>query len=104
MTTPAPGAGNTIAVGGATKTGNINVVNTTASVVITGTKLAGQTVVVGGADSADVTAAGTATAPTYTVDTSSVAAAGGNKVFTLTVSEAGKADIVYAVTVIVAAP
>ncbi|MDD4390820.1 MAG: S-layer homology domain-containing protein [Eubacteriales bacterium] len=104
LTTPVPAAGNTIAVGGATKAGDVNVVNTTTSVVITGTKTAAQTVTIGGANAADVTATGTATAPIYTVDTTGVAAAGGNKTFTLTVSEAGKADLVYTVTVVVAAP
>jgi len=102
LTTPAPDANDTIAVGGATMTGNVNVVNTTASVVITGTKLASQSVVVGGAASGNVVVTGTATAPIYTVDTSSVAATGGSEVFTLTVSEAGKSNIVYTVTVVVA--
>ena len=104
LTTPAPGGGNSITGGGAVRTVAVNVVNTTASVMLTGTKLAGQAVVVGGADAANVTAAGTATAPTYTVDTSSVSATGGSKVFTLTVSEAGMANIVYTVTVTVAPP
>ncbi len=104
LTTPAPGGGNTITGGGAVRTVAVGVVNTTASVVLTGTKLASQTVVVGGANAANVTPGGSATAPTYTVDTSSVSAAGGSRVFTLTVSETGKADIVYTVTVTVSAP
>ena len=104
LTTPAPGVGNTITGGGATKTVTVNVVNATASVVLTGTKLVGQAVVLGGANASDVIAAGTGTAPIYTVNTSSVSATGGSKVFTLTVSETGKADIVYTVTVTVAAP
>lgn len=104
LTTPAPGVGNTITVGGATKTGDVNVVNTTASVVLTGTKTADQTVAIGGANAAAVAAAGTATTPTYTINTDDIKAAGGTKTFTLTVSEPGKANIVYTVTVIVAAP
>ena len=104
LTSPAPGGGNSITGGGAVRTVAVNVVNATASVELTGTKLATQTVVVGGTNAADVTAGGSPTAPTYTVDTSSVAAAGGSKVFTLTVSETGKANIVYTVTVTVAAP
>jgi hypothetical protein len=104
LTAPAPGPGNTITGGGAVRTVAVGVVNATASVVLTGAKLAAQTVVIGGTNAANVTAGGTPTAPTYTVDTSSVSAAGGSKVFTLTVSEAGKADIVYTVTVTVAIP
>jgi len=104
LTTPAPGGGNSITGGGAVRTVAVNVVNTTASVVLTGTKLASQTVAVGGTNAANVTAGGTPTAPTYAVDTSSVAVAGGSRVFTLTVSETGKANIVYTVTVTVAPP
>lgn len=69
--------------------------------MITGTKSAAQTVVIGGSDSADVIASGTTTAPIYTVDTSSISS-GGFKVFTLTVSEALKLDIVYYITLTVA--
>jgi len=101
LTTPSPDATNTIDVGGATKTGNVSVDTATASVVITGVKTSAQTVVIGGADLSDVTASGTATAPIYTIDTSSITG-GGFKVFTLTVSEALNLDIVYAITVIVA--
>jgi len=104
LTTPAPGGGNSLAGGGAVKTVGVNVVNGTASVVLTGTKTAAQTVVIGGANGGDVIAGGSATAPTYTLDTISVSATGGSKVFTLTVSETGKANIMYTVTVTVAAP
>ena len=103
LTTPDPTVdGNSITGGGAVKTVAVSVVNGTASVVLTGTKLAGQAVAIAGANGAVVSAAGTDIAPTYTVDTSTVSA-GGEMVFTLTVSETGKADVVYTVTVTVAA-
>jgi hypothetical protein len=101
LTTPAPDANDTIAVGGATMSGDVNVMNSTSSVVLTGTKTAAQTVVVGGANAGLVTAAGTATAPTYTVDTSSISATGGSVSFTLTVAQPGYSSIVYTVDVIV---
>ena len=104
LTTPAADENNTITGGGDTETVAVAVANNTSSVVITGTKTAAQTVVVGGTDGSDVTAGGTDTAPTYTVDTSAVATAGGSKTFTLTVSEDGKTDIAYTVTVTVATP
>ena len=105
LTTPTAGGSNTITGGGATRTVAVNVANTTASVVITGTKTAAQTVAIGGADAADVNADNTSdTAPTYTVDTAAIASSGGSKTFTLTVSETGKGDIVYTVTVTVATP
>ncbi len=104
LTTPTPDASNTITGGGATKTVTVNVANATSSVVITGTKTAAQTVAVDGTNKTDVTAGGTDTAPTYTVDTSAIASAGGSKTFTLKVSENGKTDITYTVTVTVAIP
>lgn len=97
MTTPAPDSDNTITGGGADKAVAVNVASGTTSMVLTASLAAGQTVTVGGADASDVTAAGTATAPTYTVDTT-----GGSKSFTLTVSETGKSDLTYTVTVTVA--
>jgi hypothetical protein len=101
LTTPSPSGTNLISTNQATspKTVSINVENNTSSVVITATKLASQTVVVSGTNLADVTAAGTSTTPTYTVNTTSIATSGGSKVFTLTVSEANKEDIVYNVTI-----
>lgn len=104
LTTPAPDGDNTITGGGANKTVTVNVANATASVVLTATKTAAQSVAVGGTDQGDVSAGGTDTAPTYTVNTSSVSAAGGSKTFTLTVSEANHNAITYNVTVTVAAP
>ena len=86
------------------KTVTVQVANGTNSVVITATKTAAQTVVVGGTNAANVTSGGTAIGPTHTVATADIAVAGGTKTFSLTVSEAGKADIVYTVTVNVAAP
>lgn len=104
LTTPAPGADNTINGGGSNKTVTVQVANATASVVLTATKTAAQNVEVGGTDQGDVTPGGSATAPTYTVNTSSVSAAGGAKNFTLTVSEDAHNPITYNVTVTVAAP
>lgn len=75
----------------------MNVATGTTSVVLTGTKTADQAVTVGGTNASDVTAGGTDTAPTYTVDTT-----GGSKSFTLTVAETGKSEITYTVTVTVA--
>ena len=104
MTTPTPDASNTITVDQAAKTVAVSVANNTASVVIAGTKTAAQTVAIGGTSVADVTAAGTDTAPTYTVNTGEVATGGGSKTFTLTIAEANKNPITYTVTVTVAGP
>jgi hypothetical protein len=106
LTTPSPSGTNIISTNQATspKTVSINVANNTSSVVITATKLAGQTVAFSGTNSADVTAAGTSTAPTYTVSTSSVATSGGSKTFTLTVSESNKTNIIYNFTINVSEP
>ena len=80
----------------------VNVENTTASVVITGTKTAAQTVEIGGENADLVSAAGTGTNPTYTVNTDSIKTTGGSVSFTLTVSETGYLPMVYTVTVTVA--
>lgn len=104
LTTPAPGTGNTIEGGGAAETVTVNVVNATESVVLTGAAQAGQSIEVAGTNSSAVSAGGSATAPTYTVNTSSVAADGGSLNFTLTVSQSGYTSITYNVTVEVAAP
>ena len=103
LTVPSAGGGNSISVGGGIKTGEVNVVNGTGSVVLTGTKTVTQTVEISGADKDAVTAGGTETAPTFTVNTEDIAAAGGSKAFILTVSEAGKSSITYNITVKVAA-
>lgn len=97
MTTPTPDASNTITGGGTDKAVAVNVASGTSSVVLEATLAAGQSVTVGGTDASDVTAGGTATAPTYTVNTT-----GGSKSFTLTVAETGKSEITYTVTVTVA--
>lgn len=104
LTTPAPGTGNSIEGGGATTTVTVNAVNTTSSVVITGAAQSGQSIAVAGTNATNVTPGGSATAPTFTVDTSSVASDGGSLNFTLTVSETGYQDITYNVTVTVAQP
>lgn len=131
LTTPAPDANNTIVVvqtAGA-KHVEVDVANGTTSVVITATKLAGQTVTVsaapgeteGGArdDSRNIEITGTLTNPIYTVNTvtngqqeildpditgADVSETGGNKTVTFTVSEEGKTDIVYEVNIQVAEP
>lgn len=104
LTTPAPGPGNTIEGGGDTTTVTVNAVNATESVVITGAAQTGQTIEVAGTNSSAVSAGGSATAPTYTVNTSTVSADGGSLNFTLTVSQDGYSSIEYDVTVTVAAP
>ena len=102
LTTPSAGGSNTIEGGGASMTVTVNVENSTSSVVLTATKTAAQSVEIGGTDSGDVSAGGTETNPTYTVNTTSVSSAGGSKSFTLTVSESNKTSITYNVTVTVA--
>lgn len=104
LTTPAPGGDNSLSGGGSNRTVTVNVANATSSVVITGTKTSAQSVAVGGTDQSDVSAGGSDTAPTYTVNTTSIASTGGSKTFTLTVSEASHTSIVYNVTVTVAEP
>ena len=104
LTTPSPGGDNTINGGGANRTVTVNVANATSSVVLTATKTAAQSIAVGGTDQGDVTPGENDTNPTYTVNTTSVQAAGGSKTFTLTVSEASHTSITYNVTVTVAAP
>ncbi len=112
LTTPAAGGGNSITGGGSTMEVHADVVNDTSSVVITGTKTAGQTVVVDGfestpGDSENVTVGGTATNPTYTVNMTTPGdnvRYGGDKTLKLTVSEAGKSSIVYKVHVYVKYP
>lgn len=102
LTTPSPDGSNTIEGGGATKTVTVTVQNATESVVITATKTSSQNIAVSGTDSSDVTPGGSGTNPTYTVDTSGIASAGGTKTFVLTVSESDKTSITYNVTVTVA--
>ena len=102
LTTPTAGSGNSITGGDDTMAVAVSVVNTTASVVITGTKTATQVITVGGTNQSLVTPGGTSTAPTYTIDTSSVATDGGSVNFTLAVTEDGHTPITYIVTVTVA--
>ena len=82
------------------KTVAVNVPNTTTSVVIDLTLAAGQTATAGGTNVDNVTSA----SPRFTVNTNDVSAAGGSKVFTLTIAEANKNPITYTVTVTVAGP
>lgn len=104
LTTPVPGSGNSIDGGGASTTVTVNAVNTTSSVVITGAAQSGQSIAVAGTNATNVTPGGSTTAPTFTVDTSSVASDGGSLNFTLTVSETGYQPVTYNVTVTIAAP
>ncbi|MCL2030233.1 MAG: hypothetical protein FWG93_01675 [Oscillospiraceae bacterium] len=99
LTTPSD-AGNTFL--GEDKAWTAAVETGTDTVVITATKTEEQTIVIGGDGVGLVTAGGSATEPTYTIDTEDVKT-GGTVIFTLTVSEADKADIVYTITVAVAA-
>lgn len=103
LTTPSEGGSNTITGGGASKTVTVNVVNGTASVVLTATKTAAQTIAIGGTDSGVVEQqSGETTAPTFTVTTTDIQSTGGTKNFTLTVSEPSTTSIVYNVAVTVA--
>ena len=102
LTTPSSGGSNTLSGGGSNKTVTVSVENTTSSVVITATKTSEQSVAVGGTNQADVTPGGTDTNPTYTVDTTDIATAGGSSDFTLTVSQPDFTSIVYTVTITVA--
>ena len=102
LTTPSPDGSNTISGGGATEAVTVNAANTTAQVVLTGTKTAAQTVEISGENASLVSAAGTDTNPTYTVNTDSIKTTGGSVSFTLTVNEAGYLPMVYTVTVTVA--
>ncbi len=97
LTTPAADEKNTITIDQSKRTVAVSVENNKSSVTITADKSDAQKIVVGGDDASDVS-------DTYTVDTSSVATTGGTKTFTLTVSEDGHTDVVYTVTVTVAAP
>ena len=103
LTEPLAGGDNSISVGGGIRSGEVNVVNGTGLVVLTGAKTTAQKVEVNGTDKDAVTAGGTATAPSFAVDTLDIAAAGGTKTFILTVSEEGKSSIAYTITVKVAA-
>lgn len=104
LTTPTTGSGNSLSGGGSTYDLTVGVVNATQSVVITGTAAATQNMVIGGTNASLVTLGGNATAPTFTVDTSSIAAAGGSVSFTIGVTETGKSPILYTVTLTVAQP
>jgi len=106
LTTPAGSGSNTITVNQAAspKTVSINVANNISSVVITASKLEQQSVAISGTNSSLVTAGGDNTTPTYAINSTSVAAGGGTLLFTLTISESNQTNIVYNVTIIVAAP
>lgn len=105
LTAPSPGPGNSLdASGDAAPTVTVGAVNGTLSVTLSGVKKAAQTVVIGGTDAAFVSAGGSATAPSFTVDTAALAALGGSRRFTLTVKETNKLDRVYTLTVTVKGP
>lgn len=71
---------------GAARTSAVNVVNCAAIAVLTRSKILGQAVAIRWTNAANVVAAGTGTAPTYKIETSSVSVGGGSKVLTLTAS------------------
>lgn len=104
LTTPTTGTGNSLSGGGSTYDVTVGVVNNTQSVVITGTAAATQGMVIGGTNASLVTLGGSAAAPTFTVNTASIAAAGGSVSFTIGVTETGKSPILYTVTLTVAQP
>jgi hypothetical protein len=125
LTTPADnGTTNKLTVNQVTKYVNVGVVNGTTSVTITGTKLSTQMVELSAApgetgardDSRNVVVTGTDINPIYTVNTvtngltspdgpgDNVSLTGGNKTFTLTVSEGLLGPIVYIVNILVAGP
>lgn len=104
LTTPTADVSNTITGGGNVKNVVVNVAKGKTSVVIKGTKVATQTLVKGGTDATDViidNTQGSNLNPTITVDTTSIKD-GGSKTFTVVVTEAGKKDITYNITVNVA--
>lgn len=91
-------AGNDIDVDHDDKTIDVDVVNTTDSVVLTVTKDDAQTL---SEVAAEVTITG---GNVITIDTDAIAAAGGTYTFTLTVSQDNYASITYTITVVVAEP
>lgn len=103
LTTPAAGDSNTIEGGGEDMTVEVNVANTTSSVVITATNKSGQTFAKSGTNQDKVTIGGSGTALTVTVDTSEIASAGGTYKFNVTVKESGAISITYTFVVNVAA-
>lgn len=103
LTTPAADDSNTIAGGGEDKTVEVNVENTTSSVVITATNKSGQTFAKGGTNQDKVTVGGSGTALTVTVDTSAIATDGGSYEFNITVKESNAISITYNFKVTVAA-
>lgn len=104
LTTPTTGPGNSLSGGGSTYDVTVDAVNGTQSVVITGTASATQSMVIGGTNASMVTLGGSNTTPTFTVNTSSIAAMGGSMSFTVGVTENGKSPIVYTVSLTVAQP
>lgn len=102
LTTPAAGAGVSLVAAHDPATIAIAVPNSTASVVMTGTKTAAVTYKATGTHAAFVTIAGTALAPTVTVNTTAIKTTGGTYTFNLIQSELGKSDFIYAVTIVVA--
>lgn len=104
LTTPAADDSNTIEGGGEDMTVEVNVANTTSSVVITATNKSGQTFDKSGTNKDKVTIGGSGTALTVTVDTTEIATTGGSYKFNVTVKESDAISITYAFVVTVAAP
>lgn len=103
LTTPTADESNTIEGGGEDRTVEVNVANTTSSVVITATNKSGQTFAKSGTNQDKVTIGGSGTALTVTVDTSEIATTGGSYKFNVTVNESDAISITYAFVVNVAA-
>lgn len=103
LTTPAAGGSNTIEGGGEDMTVEVNVANTTSSVVITATNKSGQTFNKSGTNQDKVTIGGSGTALTVTVNTTEIATTGGSYKFNVTVVESDAISITYAFVVNVAA-
>lgn len=103
LTTPAADESNTIEGGGEDMTVEVNVANTTSSVVITATNKSGQTLNKSGTNQDKVTIGGSGTALTVTVDTTEIATTGGSYKFNVTVVESNAISITYAFVVNVAA-
>jgi hypothetical protein len=107
LTTPADNdTTNNITLGGsgAARTATVSAVTATDSVVLTGTKTLAQNITIGGAGEALVSVADDDTVtPIFTIDTDAIKTTGGAVIFTITLSETGLADVVYTVTVTVAA-
>jgi len=88
----------------ADKAVTINLANGAQQTAFKGTVAYGQEALISGANSGSVKKAGTATAPSFTVDTTAISKNGGAMSFNIVIREKGKSDITYKVSVNVASP